>query len=145
MAAISFNFIINFYSEGMLEGLKNSPEAWKQALMMLNQSNNPYILFFACSVLEETLRSKWSSLVGSNDHLTVRKFIVDYLSTIAAKVIYWWPYYVSQKFSWLVQNAQPFVLTKICAVLVHIAKNDFPAQYSNFFNDISQFLSVSCQ
>jgi hypothetical protein len=109
--------------ESVLEGLKNSPEAWKQALMMLNQSNNPYILFFACSVLEETLRSKWSSLVGSNDHLTVRKFIVDYLSTIAAK------------------NAQPFVVTKICAVLVHIAKNDFPAQYSNYFNDISQFLS----
>lgn len=83
-----------------------------ECLSLLESNDNPMVLFFACSVVEDAVRTKWSSL-GADDRAHVRSFVLGFLLARHTEI-------------------PGYVLTKACKICVYAARHDWPHDDPDF-------------
>jgi hypothetical protein len=102
--------------EGQLEEFKRRPDAWEQCLFFIKETQDPYVLFFAASVFEGTIATKWSQIPEAS-RVRVRGGLINFLMARHSAI-------------------PRFVLNKMVKVVVDIGKVDWPERYPDFFNHV---------
>ncbi|XP_046966204.1 exportin-6-A [Vanessa cardui] len=105
--------------ENMLENFSNARDSWKHCLLFLQKSQNQYVLMFILTTLEKIINRQWIRL--SDDEKTeVRLTLMNELMN-KHDVMY-------------------FIRNKLAALLVSIARYDWPHLYPDFFTNIVELL-----
>ena len=68
-------------AESVLNTLKQRPDSWRQVDIILDTSTNVKSKFFALSILEDTILTRWKSLPAEQRE-AVRTFVVSKIITV---------------------------------------------------------------
>ena len=105
----------------LLNQVKSHPESWQAVDTILATSQSPNTKFFALNLLENVIETRWLVLPEQQRN-GVKNYVVQLVIRIAA----------DQEFV----TSQKHFLTKLNETLVHIVKQEWPHQWSNFIPDI---------
>ncbi|XP_059052098.1 exportin-6-A [Achroia grisella] len=106
--------------EGMLENFSNRRDSWKHCLVFLQKSQNQYVLMFTLTTLENVINKQWISLTD-NEKTEIRLTLWNEIMTKHEVMLY-------------------FVRNKLCALMVSIARYDWPEHYPDFFSNIVELI-----
>ncbi|XP_045773253.1 exportin-6-A [Maniola jurtina] len=106
--------------ENMLENFSNNRDSWKHCLLFLQKSDNQYVLMFILTTLEKIINKQWVSL-SDNEKTEIRLNLMNELMTKHETMLY-------------------FIRNKLAALLVSIARYDWPHLYPDFFSNIVELL-----
>ncbi|KAI5637235.1 exportin-6 [Phthorimaea operculella] len=106
--------------ETMLENFSSRRDSWKHCLLFLQKSQNQYVLMFTLTTLENIINKQWISLMD-NEKTEIRLTLWNEL--IANHEVM--PY---------------FIRNKLAALMVAIARYDWPHLYPDFFDNIVELL-----
>ncbi|XP_072949316.1 exportin-6-A [Epargyreus clarus] len=106
--------------ESMLENFSNNRDAWNHCLLFLQKSQNEYVLMFVLTTLENIINRRWIS-IEDNDKLKIRMMLMNELMAKHEALPY-------------------FIRNKLAALMVSIARYDWPHLYPDFFNHIVELL-----
>ncbi|XP_075977666.1 exportin ellipsoid body open [Anticarsia gemmatalis] len=106
--------------EGMLENFSSSSDSWKHCLLFLQKSQNQYVLMFTLTTLENIINRQWISLPDA--HKTeIRLTLWNELLAKHEVMVY-------------------FIRNKLAALMVSIARYDWPHLYDDFFSNIVELI-----
>ncbi|CAH2262819.1 jg9193 [Pararge aegeria aegeria] len=106
--------------ENMLENFSNNRDSWKHCLLFLQKTQNQYVLMFILTTLEKIINRQWLSLSDS-ERTEIRLNLMNELMTKHETMLY-------------------FIRNKLAALLVSIARYDWPHLYPDFFSNIVELL-----
>ncbi|XP_052741534.1 exportin-6 isoform X2 [Bicyclus anynana] len=106
--------------ENMLENFSNNRDSWKHCLLFLQKSQNQYVLMFILTTLEKIINRQWIS-ISDNEKTEIRLNLMNELMTKHETMPY-------------------FIRNKLAALLVSIARYDWPHLYPDFFTNIVELL-----
>ena len=106
--------------EEILEQFAQQQDSWRHCIGYLIETQNEYAMIYCLSVLDNFISKKWINLGA--DKTQFRMTIWNYLLTRHRCV----PIYIRNK---------------ICKLIVNIAKNDWPHDYSDFINNMIELLN----
>ncbi|XP_060803531.1 exportin-6 [Amyelois transitella] len=109
--------------ESMLENFSNRRDSWKHCLLFLQKSQNQYVLMFTLTTLENIINRQWISL-STNEKTEIRLTLWNELISKHEMMVY-------------------FIRNKLAALMVSIARYDWPDQYSDFFNNIVELINCN--
>eukprot|EP01117_Protostelium_nocturnum_P019770 TRINITY_DN8658_c0_g1_i2.p2 TRINITY_DN8658_c0_g1~~TRINITY_DN8658_c0_g1_i2.p2 ORF type:complete len:1053 (-),score=306.94 TRINITY_DN8658_c0_g1_i2:3080-6208(-) len=90
------------------------------AIQFLNNSTNPYLQWFAASVIERVILERWS-ITPASEKMFIREFLIEFSIKKQKEVA-------------------PFVLNKMVKLEVDIGKRDWPHDYPEFFDRVIGFI-----
>ncbi|XP_053610107.1 exportin-6 isoform X2 [Plodia interpunctella] len=102
--------------ESMLENFSNRRDSWKHCLLFLQKSQNQYVLMFTLTTLENIINRQWISL-SNNEKTEIRLTLWNELMSKHEVMVY-------------------FIRNKLAALMVSIARYDWPDLYPDFFDNI---------
>ncbi|CAH1638251.1 unnamed protein product [Spodoptera littoralis] len=106
--------------ESMLENFSNRSDSWKHCLMFLQKSHNHYVLMFTLTTLENIINRQWIRL-SDNEKTEIRLTLWNELLAKHEVMIY-------------------FIRNKVAALMVAIARYDWPHLYDDFFSNIVELI-----
>ncbi|CAH0715485.1 unnamed protein product, partial [Brenthis ino] len=106
--------------ENMLENFSNTRDSWKHCLLFLQKSENQYVLIVTLTTLEKIINRQWIRL-SDNEKTEIRLTLMNELMTKHETMLY-------------------FIRNKLAALLVSIARYDWPHLYPDFFSNIVELL-----
>ncbi|XP_045498530.1 exportin-6 [Colias croceus] len=106
--------------EVMLENFFNNRDSWKHCLLFFQKSQNHYVLMFILNTLENIINRQWFHLTD-NEKVQIRQTLIYELMAKHEVMLY-------------------FIRNKLAALIVAIARNDWPHLYPDFFNNIVELL-----
>ncbi|CAG9561847.1 unnamed protein product [Danaus chrysippus] len=106
--------------ENILENFANRRDSWKHCLLFLQKSQNQYVLMFILTTLEKIINRQWIHL-SDNEKTEIRLTLMNELMTKHEVMLY-------------------FIRNKLAALLVAIARYDWPHLYPDFFSNIVELL-----
>ncbi|RVE50843.1 hypothetical protein evm_004410 [Chilo suppressalis] len=106
--------------ESMLENFSNRQDSWKHCLMFLQKSQNQYVLMFTLTTLENIINRQWISL-SDNEKTEIRLTLWNELMAKHEVMLY-------------------FIRNKVAALMVSIARYDWPHLYPDFFSNIVELI-----
>ncbi|CAH0585650.1 unnamed protein product [Chrysodeixis includens] len=106
--------------ESMLENFSNRSDSWKHCLLFLQKSQNQYVLMFTLTTLENIINRQWISL-SDNDKTEIRLTLWNELLAKHEVMLY-------------------FIRNKLAALMVSIARYDWPHLYDDFFSNIVELI-----
>ncbi|XP_037294381.1 exportin-6-like [Manduca sexta] len=106
--------------ESMLENFSNRRDSWKHCLLFLQKSQNQYVLMFTLTTLENIINRQWISLSDENK-IEIRLTLWNELMTKHEVMLY-------------------FIRNKLAALMVSIARYDWPHLYEDFFTNIVELI-----
>ncbi|CAG9786787.1 unnamed protein product [Diatraea saccharalis] len=106
--------------ENMLENFSNRQDSWKHCLLFLQKSQNQYVLMFTLTTLENIINRQWISL-SDNEKSEIRLTLWNELMARHEVMLY-------------------FIRNKVAALMVSIARYDWPHLYSDFFSNIVELI-----
>ncbi|KAJ8722135.1 hypothetical protein PYW08_004537 [Mythimna loreyi] len=106
--------------ESMLENFSNRSDSWKHCLLFLQKSQNQYVLMFTLTTLENIINRQWISL-SDNVKTEVRLTLWNELLAKHEVMAY-------------------FIRNKLAALMVSIARYDWPHLYDDFFSNIVELI-----
>nr|XP_049694489.1 exportin-6 [Helicoverpa armigera] len=106
--------------ENMLENFSNRNDSWKHCLLFLQKSQNQYVLMFTLTTLENIINRQWISL-SDNEKTEVRLTLWNELLAKHEVMVY-------------------FIRNKVAALMVSIARYDWPHLYDDFFSNIVELI-----
>ncbi|XP_047503232.1 exportin-6 [Pieris napi] len=111
--------------ELMLESFFNNRESWKHCLLFLQKSQNQYVLMLILTTLENIINRQWYYL-SDDEKVEIRMTLLYELTAKHDKMLY-------------------YIRNKLAALIVAIARNDWPHLYPDFFNNIVELLKYDGQ
>ncbi|CAG9102568.1 unnamed protein product [Plutella xylostella] len=109
--------------ESMLENFSNRRDSWKHCLLFLQKSQNQYVLMFTLTTLENIINRQWISL-SDNEKTEIRLTLWNELMAKHEVMLY-------------------FIRNKLAALMVSIARYDWPHLYPDFFSNIIELVVSS--
>lgn len=106
--------------ENILETFSNRPDSWKHCLSFLKKSQNQYVLMFTLTTLENIINKQWMEL-SNMDKTEIRLTLWNELVAKHEVMIY-------------------FIRNKLAALMVSIARHDWPHLYPEFFDNIVELV-----
>ncbi|KAM3965111.1 LOW QUALITY PROTEIN: exportin ellipsoid body open [Aphomia sociella] len=106
--------------ESMLENFSNRRDSWKHCLIFLQKSQNQYVLMFTLTTLENIINRQWISL-SDNEKTEIRLTLWNELMAKHEVMLY-------------------FIRNKLAALMVSIARYDWPELYPDFFSNIVELI-----
>ncbi|CAH2096124.1 unnamed protein product [Euphydryas editha] len=106
--------------ENMLENFSNARDSWKHCLFFLQKSQNQYVLMFILTTLEKIINRQWIR-ISDDEKTEIRLTLMNELMTKHEVMLY-------------------FIRNKLAALLVSIARYDWPHLYPDFFSNIVELL-----
>lgn len=106
--------------ESMLENFSNRSDSWKHCLLFLQKSQNQYVLMFTLNTLENIINRQWISL-PDNHKTEIRLTLWNELLAKHEVMLY-------------------FIRNKLAALMVSIARYDWPHLYDDFFSNIVELI-----
>ncbi|SGZ37858.1 probable Exportin-1 [Hanseniaspora guilliermondii] len=106
------------------------PDSWQRADQILQNSNNPQSKFIALGILDKLITSKWK-ILPKEQRIGIRNFIAGMIISLCTS-----------------GNADKNLIKKSDLTLVQILKQDWPAEWPEFINEIiqsSQSSEAVCQ
>ncbi|KNC82546.1 exportin-1 [Sphaeroforma arctica JP610] len=104
----------------VLTQLKDTPDAWTRVDKILDQSQNPSTRFYALSILESTIATKWNVL-PTDQREAVKEFIVSMIIRMSSEPQ---------------QGTDRVFIRKLNMILVQIVKQEWPHAWPSFIPDI---------
>ncbi|KAJ0176575.1 hypothetical protein K1T71_007754 [Dendrolimus kikuchii] len=111
--------------ESILETFSSRRDSWKHCLLFLQKSQNQYVLMFTLTTLENIINKQWISLPDENK--------VEIRLTL-------WNELMAKH-----DVMQYFIRNKVAALLVSIARYDWPHLYEDFFTNIVELIKCDSQ
>ncbi|CAG5045982.1 unnamed protein product [Parnassius apollo] len=106
--------------ESILENFSNGRGSWKHCLVFLQKSQNQYVLMFILTTLENIINKQWISL-SDNEKTEIRLTLWNELMAKHEVMLY-------------------FIRNKLAALMVAIARYDWPHLYPDFFSNIVELI-----
>jgi hypothetical protein len=117
----SFSQEQKVFVESQLNAFKERADAWEHCLHFVENTRDPYVLFFSASVFETTLQNSWEDMPESS-RMNLRGVLFRFLMSRHDTI----PLYV---------------LNKTVKVIVDVGKLDWPERYPDFFGHVLQMAS----
>ncbi|XP_061716228.1 exportin-6 [Cydia pomonella] len=110
--------------ETMLENFSKHRDSWRHCLLFLQKSQNQYVLMFTLTTLENIINRQWVSLMLDEEKTEIRLTL--------------WNELMAKH-----EVMQYFIRNKLAALMVSIARYDWPHLYPDFFSNIVELLRCS--